>query len=358
MRFDGDRTGWPQSVVEPMPAAPPVASRSGWLPLAAVRPDYELIQVNSARLSVAGSPVPAPSGEISAVSYRAELRPSAREVLGHLFTRHAAVVSRSRITGGRSVEDFEAAGLEEAEWSMDSAVAAAAALLGRQVREVGGGALVDSVRTDTVGLCERDIVIAVDGRPVDTATALRAALAGRNTVRLQVLRTLPDGRPDAPRQVSLRRHRDGAWGMRVVTAERRLEHGLDARFDLPEDLRGPSLGLACALSIVDACTGGTLAGTGTVVATGTVDLAGRVGGVGAIEYKARAVRAHPEVRRFVVPAESPADVDDARRVLSGKVEVVAVTTLAEAVDVLRGSARRGGKLGRRSADRRPGAVMQ
>jgi PDZ domain-containing protein len=323
-----------------------------------VRPDYELIPVNGGRLRLNGESGPVPAGDICAVSYRAELRPSSREVLSHLFTRHASVVLRARITGGRSVDDFEAAGAEDTTWALDSATAAAAALLGHQVHEIGGGALVDAVRSDTVGVAEGDIVVAVDGRPVGTAVALRSALAGHNAVELSLLRTLPDGRPDAPRTARLARHPDGTWGIRVVTAARRLEHDLRAHFDLPDDLRGPSLGLACALSIIDARTGGSLAAGGTVVATGTVDLAGRVGGVGAVEYKAWAVRAHPHVRKFLVPAEVPADVEDARRVLGGRVEVVAVTTLAEAVKVLRGPVRLSGKLVHRSADRWTGAAMQ
>jgi len=82
-----------------------------------------------------------------------------------------------------------------------------------------------------------------------------------------------------------------------------------------------------------------------------VDMAGRVGGVGAIELKARAVRAHPDVRRFVVPAESGPDVDDARRMLGSRAEVVAVATLAEAVEVLCGFSWRGRKTTHRSPDR-------
>jgi len=356
MRLDGGSNAWSSHA----PVSPPVLARrerSGRLPLAAVRPDYELIPVNGGRLTLNGRAAPASAGDICAVSYRAELRPSYREVLSHLFTRHASVVLRARITGGRSVDDYEAVGLEHTAWALDSATAAAAGLLGHQVREVGGGALVDAVRGDTVGVAEGDIVVAVDGRPVATAIELRSALAGQNAVELGLLRTLPDGHPDAPRTARLARHPDGTWGIRVVTAERRLEHGLRAEFDLPDDLRGPSLGLACALSIIDAGTGGSLATGGTVVATGTVDLAGRVGGVGAIDYKAWAVRSHPHVRRFLVPAEVPADVEDARRVLGGRVEVVAVTTLAEAVKVLHRPSRRSGNPIHRSADRWTGAAM-
>src|SRR6185437_15408102 len=178
MRLDGGSNAWSTHAPDPLPALTH-RQRSGRLPLAAVRPDYELIPVNGGRLTVNGRSAPEPAGDICAVSYRAELRPSYREVLNHLFTRHASVVLRARITGGRSVDDYEAVGLEHTAWALDSATAAAAGLLGHQVREVGGGALVDAVRGDTVGVAEGDIVVAVDGRPVATAIELRSALAGR-----------------------------------------------------------------------------------------------------------------------------------------------------------------------------------
>ncbi len=340
MRFDAGQTTWT------LPTRAP-SRRRGGLPVAAVRPDYELIPMNGSRLATPTRQRSAPAGAICAVSYRAELRPSTWEVLSHLVDPQASVVARSRLTGGRSVDDFEAAGLDDSAWSLDSATAAAASLLGEPVREVGRGAAVEALREDTAGLRCEDVITAASGRGVETAVQLRAALAGLDVAELTVRRP-SDG---TELTVPVARHRDGAWGIRVVTADRELRHGLDARFDLPVDLRGPSLGLACALSIVDAFAGGRLAAAGAVVATGTVDLAGRVGAVGAIEFKARAVRAHPQARRFLVPAESGADVENARRVLAGRAEVVAVATLAEAVEVLCGFSWRRTKGTRRSPDR-------
>jgi PDZ domain-containing secreted protein len=319
--------------------------------VAAVRPDYELIPLNGPRLQTPGHNRPTPAGAVCAVSYRAELRPSTWELLSHLVDPQASLIARSRLTGGRSIDEFEAAGLDDSMWSLASATAAAAALLGEPVRELGRGAIIEALREDTVGLHCEDVIIAVDGRTVETAVHLRTALAGLESAELTVLRGPQSDEPGTLSKVPVTRHPDGTWGIRVVTADRVLRHGVDARFDLPEDLRGPSLGLACALSVVDAFTGGRLAAGGTVVATGTVDLTGRVGSVGAIEFKARAVRAHPHVRRFVVPAESGADVDDARRVLGGRAEVVAVATLAEAVEVLCGFRWRGKKVTHRSPDR-------
>ena len=349
MRFDAGQLPW--SPQEAFRAQTSAGTRRGRIPVAAVRPDYELTELNGSRLSTPGHQRPTPAGAICAVSYRAELRPTAWEILSHLVDPHASVVARSRLTGRRAPDDFEAGGLDEAAWSMDSAVAAAARLLGEPVTETGAGAEVEALRDDTVDLRLHDVITAVNGLPVVTAVQLRAALAGLDHAELTIQPPVEPTAPAVPRLVPVRRHADGAWGIRVITARRQLRHGLTATFDLPEDLRGPSLGLSCALSVLDAFSGGQLAAGGTVVATGTVDLAGRVGGVGAIRYKARAVRAHPHVRRFLVPADPACDVEDARQVLGSRVEVVAVATLAEAAEMLLGFSLHRTSVRHRSTDR-------
>jgi PDZ domain-containing secreted protein len=318
------------------PSAVRDARRTSGLRVAAVRPDWDLLALNGSLLHTPGHQRSQPAGSIAGVSCRAELRPSAREVLSHLVDRNGSLVSLSRLTGGRSVEDFEAAGENDAAWSMDSAIGAAASFLGRPVQEIGFGAVVESVREGTAALLCADIITAVDGEGIGTALALQAALFGRWSARLTVERPVSGDRETRTITVPVSCHPDGTWGIRVVTAGRVVEHSLIAGFNLPDDLRGPSLGLACALSVIDAFTGGQLGADGDVVATGTVDLAGRVGGVGAMVFKARAVRAHSQIRRFLVPADPMSDVDDARRIVAGRAEVVAVSTLAEAVQVLGG----------------------
>jgi len=200
------------------------------LPVAAVRPDYELIPMNGSRLLTPGFERPAPTGDICAVSYRAELRPSPWEVLSHLVDPQASVVARSRLTGGRSVDEFEDAGLDDSKWSLESSTAAAAALLGEPVRELGRGASIEALREDTAGLYCGDVIIAVDGRTVETAVHLRAALAGLDRAELTVLRESDGDQPGGLLKVLAARRPDGAWGIRVVTADRVLRHGVDARF--------------------------------------------------------------------------------------------------------------------------------
>jgi PDZ domain-containing secreted protein len=305
------------------------------LRLAVVRPDWELLPLNGTRLSTPGHARPDVAAPISAVSFRAELRPTTQEVLQHLLDPAGSVVARSRLTAGHSPDEFEAEGAEHSNWSMASAVAAAARFLGRPIHESGCGALVQAVRDDVAGLFCGDIVTAVDGRPVDTAASLRAALLDRYVASLTVTREVATGAGPRVHDVRIPRRLDATWGIRVATAGRVLRHGIDAQFRLPDDLRGPSLGLACALSVVDAFTDGQLAAGGPIVATGTVDLDGHVGAVGAIEFKARSVRAQSDVSRFLVPADPSCDVRAATRILAGNTQVVAVSTLAEAVQLLR-----------------------
>ena len=162
MRLDGDGGSWNHAATPQVPTAdaspvavPAVRRRRGWLPLAAVRPDYDLIPLNGRRLVTQGLNRNTPTGSICAVAYRAELRPSSREVVSHLFGRDSSVLSRTRITGGMPVDEYEASGEKVAAWSMDSAIAAAAAVLGRHVEESGRGAVVEAVREDTDAAARR-----------------------------------------------------------------------------------------------------------------------------------------------------------------------------------------------------------
>src|SRR6185437_8835400 len=119
MRFDAGQVPWtPSKTVRARTGA---AGRRGRLPLAALRPDYELTELNGARLITPGQPRSTPANAICAVSYRAELRPTPREILSHLIDPQASVVARSRLTGQRGIHEVEDGGLDEAAWSMDSA---------------------------------------------------------------------------------------------------------------------------------------------------------------------------------------------------------------------------------------------
>lgn len=115
---------------------------------------------------------------------------------------------------------------------------------------------------------------------------------------------------------------------------------LPVEIDIDTDsIGGPSAGLAFTLALIDALTPGELSPPGGVAVTGTMAGDGTVGPIGALVQKAVAVR-RSGAGLFVVPAaQSPAEIDEARRAAGPGVEIVPVATLAEALAAL---AERGG----------------
>ncbi len=108
-------------------------------------------------------------------------------------------------------------------------------------------------------------------------------------------------------------------------------------FDFPVDVTidsgnvgGPSAGLAFTLAVLDVLTPGELTGGRRVAVTGTMSLDGTVGPVGGAAQKAITVRdAGYEV--FLVP---PDELDEVRTAVGDDLEVIAVGTLAAALDAL------------------------
>lgn len=117
-------------------------------------------------------------------------------------------------------------------------------------------------------------------------------------------------------------------GIRLANAVRLP--GFDVTID-SQNIGGPSAGLAFALTIVDVLTTEDFTRGHHVAVTGTIDGAGRVGPVGGVEFKVVAAeREGADI--FLVPAD---EFDEARGAASGKVKVIGVSTLEEALAQLR-----------------------
>jgi len=132
-------------------------------------------------------------------------------------------------------------------------------------------------------------------------------------------------------------------GRRLIGVDlaRRFEPPLQIGLDT-SDISGPSAGLAMTLAIIDQLTPGDLTGGKDVAVTGTIDPNGNVGEIGALEQKAVASRA-AGAKLFIVPAcandsSRAACLDDiaaAKKRVGGAVQVAPVSTLAQALQVLR-----------------------
>lgn len=180
-----------------------------------------------------------------------------------------------------------------------------------------------------------DVVVAVDDEPVDLPEELAELLqaggpGGRHVLTVE----RPAGsseRVEVPIE-TVPADDDPSRAIIGVFPEDRISE-FDFPFEVTIDsgtVGGPSAGLAFTLAVLDILTPGELTGGHDVAATGTISLDGTVGPVGGAAQKAVTVRdAGYEV--FLVPSAELADVQAA---VGDGLQVVAVDTLAAALEAL------------------------
>lgn len=175
-----------------------------------------------------------------------------------------------------------------------------------------------------------DVILAIDGTPVPTQTALRKVITAHP--------------PGSQLTISLRRgsRRLTVTTRTVATGSGSARHAIlgflpyphaEYPFHISIDLSnvgGPSAGMMFALGIIDKLTSGHLTGGRSIAGTGTIDPAGTVGPIGGVQQKViAAARAGATV--FLVPA---GDCAGARQTVPPGVRLVKVSTLAGAVAAL------------------------
>ena len=226
--------------------------------------------------------------------------------------------------------------------------------LGQPVTLVDGVAQVADVVCDgapeTNSACEKlsagDVIVAVNGNPIPTLSALLQELAKPGYAAGQVVTVSVisdadfDGSIDSSKStdvaIELMSSDDGTRAIiGIVPADtRELDLPFDVRISTT-DIGGPSAGLAFTLSLLDELTEGDLMGNGRVAATGTIRQDGSVGAIGALEQKAIAVK-RSGVSLFLVPSEqSDEEIAKARRAAGPGVTIVTVSNLDEALEALR-----------------------
>ena len=183
-----------------------------------------------------------------------------------------------------------------------------------------------------------DEIVAADGhelkQPGDLSKIVKAHRAGTD-VTLQIVRAGHAQTVRVPVVAALQTH--------LIGVDLALRYKIPLQINInTSDIGGPSAGLAMALAIVNALTPGDLTGGKRVAVTGTIDADGRVGEIGGLPQKAVAARAsHAQI--FIVPkcvteatkAVCQKDLDTARKRVGKSVELAPVSTLAEALKVLR-----------------------
>ena len=135
------------------------------------------------------------------------------------------------------------------------------------------------------GLLEADDVItAIDGTPVTSATALREAIqeAGGDPVALTVRR---DGAEQTVEITPEEQTQDGTTTWLIgITLRTDYDFEVDVTIQL-DNVGGPSAGMMFALGIIDTLAPGELNGGKEGAGTGTIDAEGTVGPIGGIRQK-------------------------------------------------------------------------
>lgn len=183
-----------------------------------------------------------------------------------------------------------------------------------------------------------DLIVAVDGQPLDELGELRDLLQAGGPGTTHVLKVVRPVGSDTTVDIPITTAAAPQDPARAVV-------GIDPEeivkpFDvstLPVSVSidsgrvgGPSAGLAFTLAIIDVLTKGELTGGRKVAVTGTMDFDGTVGPVGGGVQKAVAVR-NAGYEAFLVPSD---EFEEVQAKVGGDLRVIAVDTLAEALDAL------------------------
>ena len=216
------------------------------------------------------------------------------------------------------------------------AVAAAVALdrLGYEVGMVGEGVAVRSVEDGPArGILDPfDVITAIDGEPVMVVDDLLAALGRRSpgdTVRLQVERDGTVLELVAVLGPPLEAGGRPLLGIAVATHKLRFDLPVDVGIE-SEAIAGPSGGLMFTLGIMDALNAEDLTHGREIAGTGEIRFDGSVGPIGGARQKVLSAKA-AGADLVLVPDENLAEAEAAA---DDEIEVVAVSTIDEALDYL------------------------
>jgi PDZ domain-containing protein len=248
------------------------------------------------------------------------------------------VYPRDVLFGGRSTAENRRYNAQLMDTSKAVAITVALERLGYTVPIRTTGTVVRVIHPDTPAskvLEVDDVIVAVDGEPVDSPGEIGSLLAPGGVGaehELTIERPAGSDKRITRRATTIAADDDPTRSILGFTPEERIS-GFDFPIDVSIDsgtVGGPSAGLAFTLAVLDVLTPGELTGGTRVAVTGTMALDGTVGPVGGGRQKAIAVR-NAGYEAFLVPSD---EFDEVERAVGDDLEVIAVDTLDEALDAL------------------------
>ena len=298
-----------------------------------VQMPYDTLAPGSARavngvIEVKGHPTFPPQGKVFYTTVAVRERVNPYEALAGWIDPAVEVIPETKVRGTIPPDQFQRLNVEAMADSKTTAQVLALRQLG--YTNLGVGAEVVEVQPDTPAspvLRSRDVIVAIDGKPVtnstDAVTAIRAKAPGE-TLRMQVRRG--NAAPVDVEAVLAENEGRALLGVRLST-----------KIELPFEINiesgrvvGPSAGLAYSLELLDLLTPGELTGGSAVAVTGELLTDGTVGPVGGVAQKAVTVR-RAGIKVFLVPKANEAE---ARAKAGDGLEIRGVATFDEALKAL------------------------
>lgn len=211
--------------------------------------------------------------------------------------------------------------------SQDTAIAAALTELGEEVDPIVEVLDVTPGLPAEGELEVRDVLLEVDGTPVDEPQDV-----------VDVVDDAEEGRPitfrvrrgEQERTVQVTPERVGE-DLRVgITPGVGFDFPYQVSVDIADNIGGPSAGLMMSLAIYDTLTPGSMTDGADIAGTGTITPSGEVGPIGGIQQKVAAAR-DAGAELFFVPADN---CDGVGGVDTGAMRLVRATTMNAAVETL------------------------
>ncbi|MGH3246340.1 MAG: YlbL family protein [Trebonia sp.] len=282
-------------------------------------------------ISVTGHPTYPTNGNLNLVTISYEGGPGSDlnlfQALRAWLAPSEAVVPQSELfPPGQSAQETQAQDTQQMASSQE--LATAAALTELHIKYQTQVVVLSTVAGYPAGktLKARDIIEAVDGKPVTGATSLSSMITAHpvgTSVQLEVLRagktlTLP-----------VTSKLSGGTPVIGVHVQEQYKFPFNVRITVG-DIGGPSAGMMFALGIIDKLTADNLTGGKFIAGTGEITAAGQVQPIGGIQQKMVGAR-NAGATVFLAPAGNCADTAGA---VPAGLRVVKVSTLTQAVSDL------------------------
>ncbi len=318
-----------------------------------IKTDSVALMPGSARdteplIAIEGTETYPSEGELLFTTVRIRQNPNIWEYLWLSLDDDVEMVPEVEVLGDRTSDENRQINLQAMVDSKSIATAVALEQLGYEVIEPTGvfvALVVEDAAADGI-LRFGEIIREIDGISIVEAGEL-VELLGQHEPgdQIELLIELAEGEFETRSLVLGAKEDDPDAAFLGVAPQTLVDFDdLDVGFAVEIDsgsVGGPSAGLAFTLAILDELTPGELTGGVEVAVTGTISVSGRVGPVGGVSQKTAAVR-DLGIKFFIVPsALGEETIAELREIAQGKVEIIPVDTLQDALASLGPSRRRG-----------------